>query len=117
MFDFTGHKSLTFYSSLTHVGDPNGHPLVEEVEDHDYDKVDAGGGDGGGQLWSDQVPHQLDIPGGAVLHDAGEGREHGQPVGYHPDDTGHDQGHLWRTRTHTVCQHVRWGTRKTIVEL
>lgn len=31
---------------FTHVSDPNGHSLIEEVEDHDDDEVDAGGSDG-----------------------------------------------------------------------
>ncbi len=46
--------------------------LVEEVEDEDNDKVDAGSGDRGGKLRGDERSHQLDLTGGAVLHDAGE---------------------------------------------
>lgn len=84
---------------FTHIGDPHGHPLVEEVEDHDDDKVDAGGSDRGRQLWSDEPAHHLDLPHG-VFDDAREGSIHGQPVRYDPDDTSHYQGNLW-TSTHT----------------
>ena len=66
----------THRGSLTHVGNPDGDSFVEEVEDHDDDKVDAGGGDGGGQLWSDKPAQQLDFPHG-VFNDAGEGSIHG----------------------------------------
>ena len=80
--------------TLTHVGDPNGHPLVHEVEDHDDDEVDAGGGDGGGELRCDERAHHMQVVGGAVLHDAGEGRIHRQAVGDHPDDAGDDERDL-----------------------
>ncbi|KAF3854927.1 hypothetical protein F7725_022982, partial [Dissostichus mawsoni] len=58
--------------SLTHVSDPNSHSLIHEVEDHDDDKVDAGGCDRGGQLWRDVGADHLQVGGGIVLHDAGE---------------------------------------------
>lgn len=29
----------------THISDPDGYPLIKEVEDHDDDKVDAGSSD------------------------------------------------------------------------
>ena len=87
------------FNLFTHIGDPHGHSLVEEVEDHDDDKVDAGGGDRGRQLWSDEPAHHLDLPLG-VFDDAREGSIHSQPVRYDPGDTSHDQGNLW-TSTHT----------------
>lgn len=77
--------------TLTHVSDPDGHFLIHEVEDHDDDKVDAGGGDGGGQLRGDEGADHMQVRGGAVLHDAGEGGVHRQAVGDHPDDAGNDQ--------------------------
>ena len=80
-------------SLLTHVSDPDGHPLVEEVQDHDDDKVDAGGGGRGRQLRRDEPAHHLDLPHG-VFNDTGEGGVHGKSVRYHPDDTGHDQSDL-----------------------
>lgn len=58
--------------SLTHISDPDGHLLIEEVEDEDNDKVDAWSSDRGGKLRSDERTHKLDLTGGAVLHDAGE---------------------------------------------
>lgn len=79
---------------FTHIGDPNGHPLIEEVEDHDDDKVDAGGGDRRGQLRSDEFAHQLDLPHG-VFDDTCEGSIHSQPVCYDSNDTGHYQRNLW----------------------
>lgn len=33
----------------------------------------------------------MQVRGGAVLHDAGEGGVHRQAVGDHPDDAGNDQ--------------------------
>lgn len=76
---------------LTHVSDPDGYFLIHEVENHDDDKVDAGGGDRGGQLRRDQGSHHLQVSGGTVLHDAGEGCVHRQAVRDHPDDAGNDQ--------------------------
>lgn len=35
---------------LTKVGDPDGDPLIENVEDHNHDKADEGGCDRGGHL-------------------------------------------------------------------
>lgn len=35
---------------LTKVGDPDGDPLIENVEDHNHDKADERGGDGCGHL-------------------------------------------------------------------
>lgn len=60
---------------LTQIGDPHGHPLVEEVEHQDEDKVDAGGSDRCGQLWRDEPAHQLDLAHG-VFDDACEGSVH-----------------------------------------
>lgn len=74
---------------LTHVSDPHGHPLVKEVEDHDDDEVDAGGGDRSGQLWRDESAHQLDLPH-RVFNDTCEGSIHSQPVCYDTNDAGHD---------------------------
>lgn len=76
---------------LTHVSDPNSHSFIHEVEDHDDDKVDAGGGDRGGQLWSDVGTNHMQIGGGTVLHDAGEGCIYRQTVCYHSHDAGNDQ--------------------------
>lgn len=84
---------------LTQIGDPHGHPLVEEVEHQDEDEVDAGGGDGRGQLWRDEPAHQLDLPQG-VLDNACEGSVHSQPVRYDADDAGHDHAQLL-AHTHT----------------
>lgn len=39
----TGQK---YKSELTKVSDPDGDPLIENVEDHDHNKADEGGGDG-----------------------------------------------------------------------
>lgn len=63
---------MRMWFSLTHISDPDGHLLIEEVEDEDNDKVDAGSSDRGGKLRGDERAHQLDLTGGAVLHDAGE---------------------------------------------
>lgn len=35
---------------LTEVGDPDGDPLIENVEDHNHDEADERGGDGRGHL-------------------------------------------------------------------
>lgn len=77
--------------TLTHVSDPNSYSLIHEVEDHDDDKVDAGSRDRGGQLWCNEGADHLQLRGGTVLHDAGEGRVHRQAVRYHPNDAGNDQ--------------------------
>lgn len=66
---------LASLRGLTQIGDPHGHPLVEEVEDQDEDKVDAGGSDRRGQLWRNELAHQLDLPHG-VFDDACEGGVH-----------------------------------------
>lgn len=77
--------------SLTHVSNPDRHSFVHEIEDHDDDKVDAGGGNRGGQLRGDEGAHHVQVGGGAVLHDAGEGGVDRQAVSDHPDDAGNDQ--------------------------
>lgn len=82
---------FTLGLALTHVSDPNSHFLIHEVEDHNDDKVDAGGSDRGGQLWRDEGAHHLQVVGGTVLHDAGEGRVYCQAIRYHPNDAGNDQ--------------------------
>lgn len=58
--------------SLTHISNPNGHMFIKEIEDEDSDKVDARCGDGCGKLRVDERADQLDLAGGAVLHDAGK---------------------------------------------
>lgn len=63
---------MRMWFSLTHISDPDGHLLIEEVEDEDNDKVDAGSSDRGSKLRGDERAHQLDLTGGAVLHDAGK---------------------------------------------
>lgn len=46
--------------------------FIKEIEDEDSDKVDARCGDGCGKLRVDERADQLDLAGGAVLHDAGK---------------------------------------------
>lgn len=48
----------------------------------------------------------MDLLSGAVLHDAGKGRIHSQPVDYHPSDTGHNQKHLWRIQNPHATVHT-----------
>lgn len=82
---------------FTHICDPNGHPLVEEIQDHDDDKVDAGGGDRRGQLWGDEPTHHLDPPHG-VFDDTSKRSINSQSVCNDPDNTGHDQRNLHRKK-------------------
>lgn len=76
---------------LTHVSDPNSHSLIQEVEDHDDNKVDARGSDRSGQLWGDVGGNHLQVGGGIVLHDASKGCIYRQAVCYDPNDAGNDQ--------------------------
>lgn len=77
--------------TLTHVSDPHSHFLIHKVEDHDDDKVDTGSRDRRGQLWRDVGAHHLQVGGGTVLHDAGEGCVYRQAVRDHANDAGNDQ--------------------------
>lgn len=88
--------NICIFQVPTHVSDPDGYPLVEEVEDHDDDEVEAGGSDRGGQLGGEQAADGLQ--GLRVLHEAGEGGVHGQAVHDHCDHAGYDQGHLRRAQ-------------------
>lgn len=67
---FNGDAQMPF--SLTHISNPNGHMFIKEIEDEDNDEVDAGCGDGCGKLRGDERANQLDLTGGAILHDAGK---------------------------------------------
>lgn len=48
--------------------------FIKEIKDEDNGEVDAGCGDGCGKLRGDEGADQLDLTGGAVLHDAGKRR-------------------------------------------
>lgn len=80
---------------FTHVSDPNGHPLIQEVEDHYDDKVDAGSRDRSCELRSNESAHKLDLPQ-RVFDDTCKGSVHSQSVRDDPDDTGHYQTNLCR---------------------
>lgn len=94
----SGSDFRQMWSIFTQVGDLDGHLLIEEVQDHDDDKVNAGSSDGGGQLRGDETANQLDLPQ-RVFDDARKSCEHGQSVRYHPDDTRHNQRNLQRVKT------------------
>lgn len=96
--------------AVTHVSDPDGYPLVEEVEDHDDDEVEAGGSDRGGQLWGEQAADGLQ--GLRVLHEAGEGGVHGQAVHDDCDHAGYDQGHLRSAQGRTIQTHLHLSTAR-----
>lgn len=55
---------------LTEVGDPDGHALVEDVEDHDDHEADDGGRDRSGHLGCHVVLQRLQV---RVLQLGGEG--------------------------------------------
>lgn len=82
---------------LTHISNPDGYSLIEEVEDHDDDKIEAGGSDRGCQLRGEHAADGLQ--GLGVLHEAGEGGVHRQAVHDHSYHAGYDQGHLHKGGT------------------
>lgn len=98
------------WNIFTHISDPNGHPLIKEIEDHDDDKIYTGGSGRCRQLWSDESAHKLDFPH-RIFHNTCKGSIHGQPVRYHPNNTGHNQGNLWRSKltfTLLIASKLAW---------
>lgn len=79
---------------LTHISDLNGYTLIQEVQNHDDDKVDAGSSDGCGKLGCDEASNHIQFIGWAVFHDAGKCCENCQTVRYHTDYTGDNQTDL-----------------------
>lgn len=79
---------------LTHISDLYCYTLIQEVQNHDDDKVDAGSGYGCGELGRDKGSNHLQLIGGAVLHDTGKRRKHRQTVRNHTDYTGDNQRDL-----------------------
>lgn len=75
-----------FARTLTEVGDPDGDALVEDVEDHDHDEADEGGGDGRGHLGGDVLLQGLQLLQVLSPESGREGEKSSQAV----DGDGHD---------------------------
>lgn len=71
---------------LTEIGDPDGDALVENVEDHDHDEADEGGGDGRGHLGGDVLLQGLQLLQVLSPESGREGEKSSQAV----DGDGHD---------------------------
>lgn len=79
---------------LTEVGDPDGHALVEDVEDHDDDEADDGGRDRGGHLRRHVLLQRLQLLQVLGSELGGEGEEGGQAVDGDGNDGRHDEQNL-----------------------
>lgn len=71
---------------LTKVGDPDGDSLIEDVEDHDYDKADEGGCDRSGHLRRHILLQGLQFLQVLSSEFCREGKKRSQAV----DNDGHD---------------------------
>lgn len=71
---------------LTKVRDPDGDALVENVEDHNYNKADERGCDRSGHLRRHVLLQRLQLLQLLASESGGEGEEDGQAV----DNDGHD---------------------------
>lgn len=78
---------------LTEVGDPDGHTLVEHVEDHDDHEADDGGRDRRGHLGRHVLLQRLQLQV-LVSQLGGEGEKGGQAVDGDGDDGRHDEKNL-----------------------
>lgn len=79
---------------LTKVCDPDGDPLIEDIEDHDDDKADERGRDRGGHLWRHVLLKGLQLLQVLSSEFSREGEEHGQTVHGDGRDGGQDQQNL-----------------------
>lgn len=70
--------------SLTKICDPDGHFLIEVVEQHDDDEADDGGRDGRGHLRGHILFKRLQVLQVSTQL-LGEGDKHGQTVHDHTD--------------------------------
>lgn len=82
--------------SLTEVCDPDGHFLVEVVENHDDDEADDGGCDGRGHLRGDILFEWLQLLSilQVISQPHRENYEHRQTVHDHADHRRYDQQNL-----------------------
>lgn len=77
---------------LTHIGNPDGYSLIQEIQYHDDDKIEARGCDGGGQLRGQQASDGRQVL--SVLHQAGKGSVHRKAIHDHGYHASYDEGHL-----------------------
>ncbi len=113
----TAQTSETFINergSLTEVCDPDGHFLVEVVENHDDDEADDGGCDGRGHLRGDILFEWLQL---LSIHQIisqlhRENYEHRQTVHDHADHRRYDQQNL--QQKHQTDRHFKGAKNKRI---